>query len=603
MPMQVDGCALLTPDDRRKKYETSERILHSVHNEKLVMIRQFEQSGDSFNDISDNDAIRNAAKLTMALSPIAEQTSAVRSANEMSTVDVSSHQYHQHHQRGKSDFDDESLHEGKSSVSRKSNGFDAKPLLPVAAETSLTAAVRSSRTATDQPNKTDNGVDIADAVASEPIASAQTTSTVGCHDSRLQDEPVDEKKLARSIKLQQKLMDAVNEKKPSKIKKLLKSRDASSAMVTAKLTPLHVAVRRGSADLIRPFIDVEPNLVKQADPKDGSVALLVAVATGRVSTIQWLVDRGGARLDVRNAQTGDGIWDLTRRLPQETTGAGVVGGRTIALVMVGLFNKYRGNYATTPVHEASAAGDVEMIEYLIGVGFDLWADDRAGYNFVHIAAFNDKPEIIRRFLKQVDSNNESDPPPLVSDAVLSTSVERKNVTTGKTPLHVAANRGSFDSLAALLMCGARPATTDSAGWTALHDAAASRSESSSADIIRTLVRHSPDVVKSKNVDGETPLHIAARHGRLSAARVLAELVPHTLTAIDRDGWTPLHGAVHARRPDVVSAVVNAAIDALGLDGAKRLTSTGDRKGRTPQQLVVQGHELTGALTKALEVCE
>ena len=368
------------------------------------------------------------------------------------------------------------------------------------------------------------------------------------------------------------------------------------------------AIVNGRNDLVEAFVrGAGLGIVSAQDPEDGQVALLIAVEAGRASTVEYLVDKAGARLDTRNGITGERVWDVVSKMkpedPEKGRSLGRVGGRSMATMLLGLWRKHQDEYVTTPIHEAAAAGDTVAIEYLVGIGFDLWIEDRAGYNFIHIAAYNNRPNVVRRFLREQTQGNDDDSvvdrssqsesflpsklPPL-TDAQLANGVERRNKSSGKTPLHVAANRGHVDALAALLVCGARPSTTDASGWTALHDAAAGRQSKSTAEVVLMLLAAglgSEDGVRAATKDGETPLHVAARHGRVAGIRALISADPGPLVVGDKDGWTPLHAAVSTKQPEVVEAVIESAVTALGPDGASRLTEISDKTGKTPRKLV------------------
>lgn len=419
--------------------------------------------------------------------------------------------------------------------------------------------------------------------------------------------PVDPKTRERLLRLQRDLNQAIEDRRPSKVKKLLRSRVALDAPSTspAKLRPFHEAVRRtGTAEdgMLKAFVSAEPRLVSAADQESGQTSLLVAVASGRLSNAQWLVDEAKARIDVRNTKTGSGVWHETRAMsPADPPGVGRVGGQTMAAGMVVLFRKHRSDYRTTPIHEAAAGGDLPLIDYLVGIGHDLWATDDDGYNFMHVAVFNNRSEFVRHFVERRRERSES---------TSNTVIERKNPHNGKTPLHVAANRGYIECVRILLTFSASPSIRDDAGWTALHDAAAGRSADQSDDVVGILLDAGAGgsrepAVRVRSAEGETPLHVAARHGRLAAVRRLVIADPGTLTVVDRDGWTPLHAAIGAAttaaRPELVAALLSAAADAMGRDETAKLTEIRDKKGRSPKQLAASNEENKDKLLKELNI--
>jgi ankyrin repeat protein len=68
-------------------------------------------------------------------------------------------------------------------------------------------------------------------------------------------------------------------------------------------------------------------------------------------------------------------------------------------------------------------------------------------------------------------------------------------------------------------------------------------------------------INQPNVDGETPLHVAAAKGRLVVVKLLLKHAAE-IDAADRDGHSPLHAAVIADRTQVAQYLVDqgAAID-------------------------------------------
>jgi len=331
-----------------------------------------------------------------------------------------------------------------------------------------------------------------------------------------------------------------------------------------RLHGLHAAVRHGCNKAAKAILGVEPTLVHCPHPDTGNAALHSAIEAANVSILTLLVVRG-ARLNAKN-RSGETAWDVARRVPHDNKG--------LVPTLIGLYKRHRKDYYTTPVHEAAAVGDLNKIEFFVKAGLDLWDTDIRGYNFIHIAAFNDKTDVILHYLPQ-----RTKPAPNELD------VDRRCKTNGKTALHVAVNRGHRESFAMLLKCGADIGAVDNGGWTPLHDAVVCQNELAAASIIRAVCDSAPSLVSALTADKETPLHVAARHGRLGAVEILVEVLADScgeaLSMQDIDGWTPLHSAVESRLPDVVQLVVdsvNATID------AHSLLELPDTSGRSPLQL-------------------
>jgi len=370
--------------------------------------------------------------------------------------------------------------------------------------------------------------------------------------------------LSKSERLYNELMEAVSNDNAPRTKSVVKH---SLLPAEGRLHGLHVAVQRGSNKAAKAILEVEPALVHRTDPNNGNTALLVAIEAATVSTMSLLVDRG-ARLDAKN-RSGETTWDVARRLPHDNKG--------LIPTLVGLYKQHSKDYHTTPVHQAAATGDVDKINFLTDAGLDLWNTDRAGYNFIHIAAFNNKTNIILHYLKRGTVTAEISPSEL--------DVDRRCKANGKTALHVAANRGHVESFMALLNCGADITALDNGRWTALHDAVVCRNDRAASTLIRAICSNTPSLALSLTSDKETPLHVAARHGQLQAVQMLLEVsadsCSEALSMQDNDGWTPLHSAIESRRPEVIRLVIdamNATFD------AHSLLELPDKSGRSPLQL-------------------
>jgi len=70
----------------------------------------------------------------------------------------------------------------------------------------------------------------------------------------------------------------------------------------------------------------------------------------------------------------------------------------------------------------------------------------------------------------------------------------------------------------------------------------------------------------------TPLHEAAKAGRVSAVKRLLAEDPSLLTAPDEDGYTPLHWAAIRAHWSTLQTLLaaGAAVDAVGVDGGTPL---------------------------------
>lgn len=133
---------------------------------------------------------------------------------------------------------------------------------------------------------------------------------------------------------------------------------------------------------------------------------------------------------------------------------------------------------------------------------------------------------------------------------------------GKTALHFAAEYGQKEIASLLLGCKAEVNALDNEGFTPLHYASLDRTYRDVADLLRShggkddihgaakagdlttveaLLKSNPDLVFSKKTNGNTPLHYAARWGRLEVMELLLANKAD-VNARANNGQTPLHSA-------------------------------------------------------------
>ncbi|TLD26479.1 hypothetical protein PspLS_05241 [Pyricularia sp. CBS 133598] len=186
---------------------------------------------------------------------------------------------------------------------------------------------------------------------------------------------------------------------------------------------------------------------------------------------------------------------------------------------------------------------------------------------------------------------------------------------GSTPLITAVNGNDHETVWLLLRAGALLETQDAKGWSALLHAVSRKHKSiiwllltiknptgaaisqnmgwarclqeafehavDSDDLLSTawlLCEHGASPNTADKV-GMTPLHRAAKQGRLAAVRLLVDRGA-TIDGKDAQGCTPLHHAVRQKRDDVVVYLVTAAAGPAQLNAS-------DEKGETAVSLATQ----------------
>ena len=77
--------------------------------------------------------------------------------------------------------------------------------------------------------------------------------------------------------------------------------------------------------------------------------------------------------------------------------------------------------------------------------------------------------------------------------------------------------------------------------------------------IQSILRSDPRAVNAKTANGETPLHLAARHGRIEVVRLLIENKAD-VDMKDKSGETPLHEAAKMNQKEVAGMLIQSGAD-------------------------------------------
>ena len=184
---------------------------------------------------------------------------------------------------------------------------------------------------------------------------------------------------------------------------------------------------------------------------------------------------------------------------------------------------------STPLHQASRQGHVDVASFLLEHGADTIAQDKNGSTALHLALQHGHVNVVRLLLEHG------------ADAEAQTKY-------GERPLHFAQD----EEVARLLLeHGADTTAQTERGWTPLHRAR-------HGDVARFLLEHGADAtIPTRN--GSTPLHLASENGREKVARVLLEHGAD-VTAQTEDGKTPLYNAVASEAQDVVCLLLEHGAD-------------------------------------------
>eukprot|EP00469_Lotharella_globosa_P005315 CAMPEP_0167798650 /NCGR_PEP_ID=MMETSP0111_2-20121227/16473_1 /TAXON_ID=91324 /ORGANISM="Lotharella globosa, Strain CCCM811" /LENGTH=254 /DNA_ID=CAMNT_0007693181 /DNA_START=39 /DNA_END=800 /DNA_ORIENTATION=- len=228
-------------------------------------------------------------------------------------------------------------------------------------------------------------------------------------------------------------------------------------------------------------------------------------------------------------------------------------------------DEQEGSEGATCVMLATAKGHVKVVEACVEAKADVEIADNAGRFPLLIAIEKRRLDIVRVLLNAGANPNRC--PPDGRSFVFAECLRKKPDDPA------APSRDEW--IKALVMARAvpKPDEKDSWGNTMLHRAllTATASDGWGRPAVNILLRALPSLVRLRNNDGETPLHLAAKTGIPEVIESVLTYGAHPNARVPRNGKTPLHGAHNAR--------ATAAL----LKGGARLDLV-DKRGNKPRDV-------------------
>ena len=285
-------------------------------------------------------------------------------------------------------------------------------------------------------------------------------------------------------------------------------------------TALHYAATNGNAEITKILIQ---NGADINDPDEkGESALTLAAKAEYLETMEVLAEHG-ANFQQQNRE-GNTIWHYA--IEQEDT--------EVLVHAIKCYRRYvtkdpsakdgvqpviRFSRGKNPLQIAAINGDPTKVQCLLEEGVDPMIVDESGNNFMHIASRYNKHEIIRTFSSMYDVNQRND--------------------SGDTCLHIAALHGHTETINVLLQ-KAKLSAQNKRGETPLHVAA--KSHAAGPDNVRAISHciintHNWGLLDEEDSDGNTALHLAAEAHRTS---IIPELRNLSVKTKNIKGNTPLH---------------------------------------------------------------
>jgi ankyrin repeat protein len=330
------------------------------------------------------------------------------------------------------------------------------------------------------------------------------------------------------------------------VKRLLSKAATDPEASVNDWSPLHLAMHRGSADMVRALVQ-DPRVDRTTDTPNHKSPLELA--------IELMGAEGAAAL------LSDPFHKvLPNAVPEKRDPPLVAACRSgnVYLVRV-LVDGGAGvdyNYGQ-PLTVAAERGDVAVLRLLLPRA-TLAPKRVAETTALHSAARNGHAAAVRELLSHTPREWH----------------ERRDVR-GQTALHLAASRGHVETVEALLQAIA-PTLTDFAGDTALHVAA----ESNRIATARALVKKDPRLLARADALGRAYCHVAAAHGNTSL--LASEIDPAFATRRDAQGMLPLHHAARFGRTETVARLLEEPVVDPNAE---------DRFGWTPLHMAAQAGNL------------
>lgn len=253
-------------------------------------------------------------------------------------------------------------------------------------------------------------------------------------------------------------------------------------------TALHFAANRGYPNVIRLLLEAK------ADPNvrdlDGSSPLDEAIYSGSPLTVAMLL-KFGARLNAQQTKTG-----------------------------------------ATPLNEAAFIGNTTMVRYLVDSRADVSIADKHGYDPLENSVRMKKEDSALLLLRAETQRKrdkdyyahilaeaiKAEQPGIVKALLKDGVAVNAPMSSGFTPLSLAAANGFTQGVQILLAGGADPKLVDANGATPLQDA----SLKGSAETVQLLLDGDAPINTADRTSGATPLYAAASFGRTEAAALLLD---------------------------------------------------------------------------------
>lgn len=353
---------------------------------------------------------------------------------------------------------------------------------------------------------------------------------------------------------------------PALMRRLLDEGAYLEARDEQKDTPLHTAVSNGFFDIVRILIEHGAD----ADARDAknNTPLHLSISSGMSSSIAEYLLGSGARVDSRNIY---GEIPLCRAMYRDIDSS-----FTEILLDYGSDVNSRNTTGNTPIMTALAQNNSASAQMLLDAGADIYLENFHGISPLARALARGIDTVRWFFRSSMNGTRDSaGNTPLHTAVMLHGSIEVLSLIIesgadltlvnlqGESPLHSAVNASYFEAARLLVEDGADPFLKNNRGKSPVVLAFESGSRMTEAIIDET------NIMKN-DIEGNTPLHLAASWNRSSAGRYLLGIGAQ-VNSRNLQGMTPLHYAVRNNSIEMSRLLIDAG---AGLDAR-------DTYGNTP----------------------
>ncbi|KAM6149326.1 LOW QUALITY PROTEIN: ankyrin repeat and death domain-containing protein 1A [Erethizon dorsatum] len=352
---------------------------------------------------------------------------------------------------------------------------------------------------------------------------------------------------AAVLPLERQLHEAARQGQVGRMKELIARRVNVRARNHVGRVALHWAAGGGHKQAVRLLLE-HGAAVDDADAF-GMNALLLSAWFGHLRVLQILVN-SGAKVHCENK---DGLAllhcaALRGHVP------------VLAFMMEDLEDvalDRRDKLGRTAFHRAAEHGQLEALDFLVGLGCDHSVKDKDGNTALHLAASQGHTAVLQRLVD------------------IGLELEEWNVE-GLTALHMATKGIHPDCVQRLLGAGSHVNARTQKKLSCLHYAALSGSE----DVCRALIRAGA-CTNVADDQGTSPLHLAVRHNFPALVQLLID-AHSDINAIDSRRQTLLHLAAEHARQDVAEMLLIAGVD----------LTLRDKQGKTALAVAARSNHIT-----------